>query len=130
MTKILQRLGWVAAMFLISNLLTGCALLKTPVGVKRERNIEYARVGKKSLLLDLYTPKQQSSEKLPVLIYIHGGSWLGGSKFFCPIGFMATGNVAIVSINYRLSGEAKFPAQIFDCKGAVRWLRANADRYR
>lgn len=129
MTKIFQRLGWLIAVLSILNVLAGCALLKTPPGVTRKRNIEYARVERKSLLLDLYTPKKQPAEKLPVLIYIHGGSWLGGSKFFCPIGFMATGNVAIASINYRLSGEAKFPAQIHDCKGAVRWLRANAEKH-
>ena len=42
---------------------------------------------------------------------------------------MAAHNVAVVSINYRLSSVAPFPAALYDCKGAVRWLRANAEKY-
>jgi acetyl esterase/lipase len=79
-------------------------------------------------LLDIYRPKE-ITKKLPVVVWIYGGAWKSGSKDFCPIAFMATQQLAIVSINYRLDNVAPFPAQIYDCKGAIRWLRANADRY-
>lgn len=99
-----------------------------PHTVKVERDIEYAQVNGQSLRLDIYSPRETSG-KLPVVVWIHGGGWDNFSKNICPIGFMATQNLAIVSINYRLSDAAIFPAQIYDCKGAIRWLRANADKY-
>jgi acetyl esterase/lipase len=98
---------------------------RLPETVSLRRDIEYARVAGKSLLLDLYLPKQPAG-KLPVVVWIHGGAWKEGSKYPCPIGFMAAQNLAIVSIDYRLTEVAPFPAQIYDCKGAVRWLRAHA----
>ena len=112
---------------LLLNVLTGC-VLRLPDTVRRVNDLEYARVNGQPLQLDLYTPKQPVG-KLPVLVWIHGGSWKAGSKHFCPIGFMATQNVAVVSIDYRLSETASFPAQLHDCKGAIRWLRAHADEY-
>jgi len=63
------------------------------------------------------------------IVWIFPGAWKMGSKDFCPIAFMATQQVAIVSINYRLDSVAPFPAQIYDCKGAIRWLRAHAKEY-
>jgi acetyl esterase/lipase len=113
---------------LVLTLLCMAGCMPLPRSVKRDANIEYARVDGQSLLLDIYSPKQPR-RKLPVLVYIHGGGWETGSKYPCPIGFLATQNVAVVSINYRLSGVAHFPAQLYDCKGAIRWLRANADKY-
>lgn len=102
----------------------GCAS-RLPSSVKVQINIEYAHVGGQSLQLDIYSPRKPVG-KLPVVVWIHGGSWNSGSKDFCPIGFMAAQNLAIVSINYRLTQIAPFPAQLYDCKGAIRWLRANA----
>jgi acetyl esterase/lipase len=67
--------------------------------------------------------------KLPVVVWIHGGSWNSGSKDFCPIGFMAAQNLAIVSMDYRLDTVAPFPAQLHDCKAVIRWLRANAKNF-
>jgi acetyl esterase/lipase len=117
-----------AVLIVLSALLLAGCVPRLPDSVQCQSNIEYARVDGTSLLLDIYTPKKPVG-KLPVLVYIHGGSWKYGSKDGCPIGFIATQNVAVVSINYRLSGVAPFPAQIYDCKGAVRWLRANAAKY-
>jgi acetyl esterase/lipase len=99
-----------------------------PSSVRVQRNIEYARMDGWPLKLDIYYPRQVTG-KLPVVVWLHPGAWSMGSKNFCPIGSMAVRNVAIVSVDYRLSTEAPFPAQIYDCKGAIRWLRANADRY-
>ena len=66
---------------------------------------------------------------LPAVIYIHGGGWSGGSHKQGPIQDIARAGFFAASIEYRLSGEAKWPAQIQDCKLAVRWLRANAAKY-
>ena len=99
-----------------------------PRSVKVQRDIQYAQVDGKPIKLDIYSPLKTVG-KLPVVIWIHGGGWDSLNKSPCPIGCMATQNLAVVSINYRLSGDAIFPAQIYDCKGAVRWLRANADKY-
>ncbi|MEW6126085.1 MAG: alpha/beta hydrolase [Acidobacteriota bacterium] len=96
------------------------------------RNIEYARVGSKSLLLDLYLPASGQGP-FPLLVWIHGGGWVGGDKSLgsssLQVQQTARGYV-VASINYRLSHEAIFPAQIEDCKAAIRWLRANAAQYR
>ncbi len=102
--------------------------VRIPEGVRALRNLEYARVGEKSLLLDLYLP-EKASGPLPVIMWVHGGGWRGGSKERCPAIPMTEHGYAVASINYRLSQEATFPAQIHDCKAAVRWLRANAKKY-
>jgi acetyl esterase/lipase len=91
-------------------------------------DIEYARVGNKRLLLDLYVP--EGAGPFPVIVWVHGGAWLGGDKDDTPAIRQVSRGYAVASINYRLSFEAKFPAQIEDCKAAVRWLRANAQPYK
>jgi len=97
-------------------------------GVKSLRDLEYARAGEKSLPLDLYLP-EKSRGPLPLIIWIHGGAWSGGDKADCPARRMLQRGYAVASVNYRLSNEAIFPAQIEDCKAAVRWLRAHAGQY-
>ena len=92
------------------------------------RDVVYAHVGDRELLLDLYLP-QASLGPLPVIVWVHGGAWRAGSKDNPPAARMAHRGYAVASISYRLSQEAIFPAQIHDCKAAVRWLRANADQY-
>lgn len=98
------------------------------------RDLEYVPGGHARNKLDLYLPKQagrqdRTSEPLPLVIWVHGGAWLEGSKEDCPaIRFVHKG-YAVASINYRLSQHAIFPAQIEDCKASVRWLRANSDKY-
>jgi acetyl esterase/lipase len=64
-----------------------------------------------------------------VIIWIHGGSWHSGRKERCPAIRIVDEGYAIASIDYRLTEVAPFPAQIEDCKAAVRWLRANASKY-
>ena len=91
------------------------------------KDVEYARAGSKRLLLDIYLP--DGAGPFPVIIWIHGGSWLSGDKDGGPAIRQASRGYAVASINYRLSYEAKFPAQLEDCKAAVRWLRANAATY-
>ena len=127
--KYLCRIRPLAVTVLLSPLALICGCASYPVlSVKVQRNIQYAQIGDQSLKLDIYEPRKGTG-KLPVILWIHGGYWKSGDKNFCPIAFMATRNLAIVSMDYRLTGTAAFPAPLYDCKGVVRWLRANADRY-
>ena len=94
------------------------------------RDVEYARVGNVSLRLDLYVPGTKGPHAL--FVWIHGGAFLGGDKaniFWTPVSSLAQRGYAVASINYRLSGQATFPALVQDAKAAIRWLRANAIRY-
>ncbi len=91
------------------------------------RDIEYAVVGERSLKLDLFLP--DNTRNPPILIWIHGGAWHSGSKDSCPMKFILDHGYALASIDYRFSQEAVFPAQIHDCKAALRFLRANASEY-
>lgn len=104
--------------------------MMVPEGVKALRDLVYVEVGHNRNKLDLYLP-EKAEGPLPLLIWIHGGGWQNGSKEGCPplrAGYVARG-YAVASINYRLSGHALFPAQIEDCKAAIRWLRAHAKDY-
>ncbi|NQT89359.1 alpha/beta hydrolase [bacterium] len=99
-----------------------------PQGVKALRNVEYAKVGDKSLRLDIYTPPEPKGA-LPLVVWVHGGAWRAGSKNNCPAISLVGRGYAVASISYRFSQEAIFPAQIEDCKAAIRFLRANAKRH-
>ena len=97
---------------------------------KKFLNIPYAGLSN-SQKLDIYLP-DQGKGLFPVIIWIHGGAFMGGDKADLQVAPALEGlkrGYAVVSINYRLSGEAKFPAQVFDAKAAVRWVRANAGIY-
>ena len=101
---------------------------RLPEGTNAHRDLEYVDGGHERNKLDLYLPAKADGP-LPLIVWIHGGAWLGGSKEGCPaVPFVAKG-YAVASINYRLSQHAVFPAQIEDCKAAIRWLRANAKKY-
>ncbi|GIW82004.1 MAG: hypothetical protein KatS3mg105_3811 [Gemmatales bacterium] len=100
---------------------------------KVSRDVEYGKAGERSLRLDIYEPRKRSSDILPVVVWIHGGGWRHGNKssgagVLAP--FVSTGNYVGISVEYRLSGEAIWPAQIHDCKAAIRWIRANAKKLR
>lgn len=93
-------------------------------------DVTFAKYGDRTLQLDIYRPKN-APEKLPAIVCIHGGGWGKGAKIHhrkVAQALAAEGYVT-ASIDYRLSGEAKFPAHIHDCKAAVRFLRANANEY-
>ena len=104
-----------------------------PAGVEAKLDLAYAESDNPRQKLDLYLPKQRKTEKpLPVIIFIHGGGWRGGDKS-SGIGnvgrFVASGEYAGVSVAYRLTNEAQWPAQIHDCKAAIRWVKAHASEY-
>jgi acetyl esterase/lipase len=102
------------------------------------RELRYSDGSSKNLTLDLAVPQHAPNERRPAIVVIHGGGWLEGDKSsfsttdnrvpgnildFAALGFVAA------TINYRLSGEAPFPAGLDDCRAAVAWLRAHADQY-
>ena len=90
------------------------------------KNIVYAEAGNRKLLLDIYMPP---SEKSPFLIvWVHGGAWHSGTKESPPLELLSVG-YAIASIDFRVSTEAHFPAQVHDIKAAIRFLRGNANKY-
>lgn len=101
---------------------------RLPQGVRVERDIVYVKNGHDRHKLDLYLPKKENKAR-PVVVWIHGGGWRNGSKNNCPAVPLVNRGFVVASINYRLSGHAVFPAQINDCKAAIRWLRANAGMY-
>lgn len=101
-------------------------LSSLPKGTLVFRDLQYVTDGHERQKLDLYIPKTE--EKLPLIIWIHGGAWTAGNKDFgVPVDYLNDG-YAVASINYRLSRHAIFPAQIQDCKAAVRHLRRLADK--
>ena len=98
-----------------------------PDSVELRSDVEYGKVGDRSLKLDLYSPKVRT-EKLPLLVFIHGGGWKGGKKedYKLYTQVFATKGYVVASVGYRLTGEAKFPACVNDVKCAIRYLRSNA----
>jgi acetyl esterase/lipase len=96
-----------------------------------ERGLVYGKGGDRDMKLDLAMPKNGAGP-FPAIVCVHGGGWRQGQRQ--SLGQLtetlaARGYVA-VTVSYRLSNVARFPAQIEDCKAAVRWLRANANKYK
>lgn len=97
--------------------------------VQFDTNILFAQGGDTELRLDLVMPLGEGP--FPAIVCLHGGGWIGGERqqmrqtleAFARRGYVA------VSPDYRLAPRHRFPAQIEDCKAAVRWLRANAEKY-
>ena len=101
-------------------------------------NITYKKDDKgKDLQLDIYRPKNSTNDKLPVVIFLHGGAWALGDKVIAPDNYveqtilkLTEKNYAVLSVNYRLvSDDTHFPGPIEDSKDAVRWVRKNAEKY-
>ena len=101
-----------------------------PAGVVYEADIEYGKGGDTPLYLDLARP-ERIDERAPCIVVIHGGGWRGGNrKAHTDIIFnFAKRGYVSATVQYRLVPTARFPAQIEDVKCAVRFLRANADKY-
>lgn len=114
---------------------------KTPIhfqgGVTGYQDLIYSQIsGFRPLRLDLYLPSDKNDVH-PLIMYIHGGGWQNGhsrnsgafANWPATLAMIASRGYVVTSINYRLGGEAKFPAAIQDVKTAIRWLRANAEEY-
>ncbi len=90
----------------------------------------YREIEGRELKLDLYRPEDVAMDAAcPLIVWVHGGGWFSGTKVG-PRGLrQVRRGYALASIEYRLSGEARFPAPLQDCKAAVRWLQAHAGEY-
>jgi acetyl esterase/lipase len=119
-------------------LLVACALL-TPAsgraqdakpGIRVERDLVFGKGGGTELKLDLAMPKEGEGP-FPAVVCIHAGGWVGGDRkqMAQTIAALAGRGYVAVAPDYRLAPRDRFPAQVEDCKAAVRWLRANARKY-
>jgi acetyl esterase/lipase len=92
-------------------------------------NLRYAiAAGWRPLRLDLHLPLNRQGP-VPVVVYAHGGSFIGGVKEMGPWATLPERGIAVASIEYRLAGEAVWPEPIEDALAAIRWVRSNADQY-
>lgn len=107
-----------------------------PAGVVGLPDLMYQTIpGYRPMKLDLYKPAAPGPK--PLVIYVHGGGWTGGTQRLAGtfdswpavLARLAARGYVVASVSYRLSGEARFPAAIQDVKASIRWLRANADKY-
>jgi acetyl esterase/lipase len=127
---------------LVSNLLLALFLFFHAVAISAQENsprerfkhekhgaIVFASGDGYELKCDIYQPK--SDEPRPIMLAIHGGAWTTGTKFamFRHARILANRGYVVMAINYRLAPDHKWPAQIHDCKHAVRWIREHADKY-
>ena len=90
----------------------------------------YADNANPKQMVDVYLPRKRNTDKpLPVVAYIHGGGWIHGDRLgyaAAAIQLARTGDYVAVSVGYRLTNEAHWPEQIYDCKAAIRWIRGHA----
>lgn len=102
---------------------------KLPPGVQPEPGLVYASYGTREMRLDLFRPAGKGP--FPTAILVHGGAWITGNHVMeNPFAMeLARRGYVAVTVEYRLSNEAKHPAAIHDLKASIRWLRANAARY-
>ena len=108
-----------------------------PDGVKAWRDVVYQTLpGYRPQIIDVYVPATPGPH--PLVLYIHGGGWVGGhtrhsgalGNFPNVLAALAAEGFTVASLEYRLSGEAKFPAQLQDAKAALRFLKDHAAQYR
>jgi acetyl esterase/lipase len=133
----MKRVPSVPASFLALLLMPALALCGFPARaadkaeVRVERDLVYGKGGDVDLRLDLAMPKEGTGP-FPALVCIHGGGWRGGNRqqLDKTVEVLAARGYVAVTVGYRLVPGAKFPAQIEDCKAAVRWLRAHARDYK
>ncbi len=124
---VLVLLGVVLGLALIFGQPHGLAQLAAQVDIVHD--VEMGRGGGRTLHAEIARPKLPPKTPMPAVIWIHGGGWQEGTHKQNGAAALALFGYFTASVEYRLSGEAKWPAQIEDCKLAVRWLRANAAKY-
>ncbi len=103
-----------------------------PEGVVADDNIVYSKIGKRELHIDLFYPAEQKAQTYPGVILVHGGGWRSGDKSqSVPMAQrLAARGYVTAAVEYRLSTEALYPAAVYDLKAAIRWMRANAIKYK
>jgi len=111
---------------------TNCEILpaSSPYGEARAiRNIAYAEPSTARQNFDLYLPMGKDGQKFPVVVWIHGGAWMMGSKEWDNVKYLVRHGYAIASVDYRVSTETNFPAQIQDCNAALNFILSHAADY-
>lgn len=101
-----------------------------PAGIMLKSGIPYRDIDGRELLLDIFYP-EKANLKMPAVLMVFGGGWKSGDRtqnHAMAVALAKKGYVC-VSPDYRLSGEAQYPAAVYDLKAAVRWMRGNAKRY-
>jgi len=99
-------------------------------GVITQRDLVYRQLGERQLTLDIVTPEMPTG-KSPAVIMIHGGGWRTGNKNLqLPLAQALAGKGVVgVTVEYRLSREALYPAGIHDIQAAIRWVKSHAEEY-
>src|SRR5262245_13775516 len=100
-----------------------------PKGFVANYDVPYVPNGDPAQVLDILVPEKRAEKPQPLLVWIHGGGWIGGSKTPAAYLYQLPRGYVVASIEYRFSDKASFPAQIQDCQAAIRWLRAHAKKY-
>ncbi len=95
--------------------------------IEPHKAIKFASPNGVDLLMDIQVPAEVKNP--PLVMFVHGGGWRGGRRSGNRLKWVVEHGYAVASVEYRFSQEALFPAQIEDCKGALRWLRAHAEKY-
>ena len=103
-----------------------------PKNVSEQKNIVYADISGRKLHLDIFYPPNSDNKNFPGVVLIHGGGWRSGNRqLVIPMAQKLAANGYItVAVEYRLSTEALYPAAVYDIKAAIRWMRANASKYK
>ena len=102
---------------------------RVPSNVVADFDVRYGEVTDGGQSMDVYRRRDAVGERLPCVVWVHGGAWFVGDKRPCKALPLIDSGFVVASVNYRLSSAAPYPAQIHDCKGAIRYLRAHAAEY-
>lgn len=103
-----------------------------PDNVVFKPNVIYGNADGHNLAADIFTPVETPENPRPAIVFLHGGSWMFGkpSQFHYHAAYLASRyGFFAMSVDYRLSGEAQFPAALQDAKCAIRWVRSKAKEY-
>ena len=130
---LLMVMGWVSHQMLTEAGRTEPRVALVNDEVQATYDVEYGRVGRSALRLDVYQPTDWTISSRPAILLIHGGGWVEGDKageldlatWLVPHGFVA------FAVNYRLAqnGQGEYPAALLDVRRAVRWIRVHAREY-
>jgi acetyl esterase/lipase len=132
--RILNSSFYFGSPFMLTLITITCCLAATLTGpsepeVEVREKIVYSKVDDRELLLDAFVPQVQGQR--PAVLVVHGGAWRSGNRqqLRSYATALAKRGIVCFAIDYRLAPKYKFPAQIDDCRAAVKWIRDNAADY-
>lgn len=105
--------------------------LQLPKSVIKKENVNYKTIGERKLAVDIYYPKSKAKKNRPAVVLIHGGGWKSGDKSqnYNQAVMLAKNGYVAITVEYRMSLEAKYPAAVLDIKSAIQWIRLEAKKY-